>query len=46
VRDYTQAALAGDMDRATEISRSINPLRALRARRKRIMTKPKGENEL
>ena len=32
VRDYTRAALAGDMNRAAEISRTLNPLRALHAK--------------
>ena len=32
VRDYTQAALAGDMNRAAEICRSVNPVRALDAK--------------
>ena len=32
VHDYTQAALAGDMNRATEISRTLNPLRAVQAK--------------
>jgi len=32
VRDYTQAALAGDTKRATEISRSLNALRAVHAK--------------
>lgn len=32
VRDYTQAALAGDMNRATEIARSLNALRAVHAK--------------
>ncbi|MDB5921244.1 MAG: dihydrodipicolinate synthase family protein [Betaproteobacteria bacterium] len=32
VRDYTQAALAGDMKRATDISRSLNALRAVHAK--------------
>ncbi|MEA3156111.1 MAG: 4-hydroxy-tetrahydrodipicolinate synthase [Betaproteobacteria bacterium] len=32
VRDYTQAALAGDLKRATEISRSLNALRAVHAK--------------
>ena len=32
VRDYTQAALAGDMNRATEIARSLNSLRAVHAK--------------
>ena len=32
VRDYTQAALAGELKRATEISRSLNALRAVHAK--------------
>jgi 4-hydroxy-tetrahydrodipicolinate synthase len=32
VRDYTQAALAGDLNKATEISRSLNDLRAVLAK--------------
>ncbi len=32
VRDYTRAALAGDMNRATEISRALNSLRAVHAK--------------
>jgi 4-hydroxy-tetrahydrodipicolinate synthase len=32
VNDYTQAALAGDMNKATEICRSLNPLRAVLAK--------------
>src|SRR4029079_1383817 len=32
VRDYTRAALAGDMKRATEICRTLNPLRAVHAK--------------
>ena len=32
VRDYTQAALAGDMKRATEIAKSLNQLRAVHAK--------------
>lgn len=32
IRDYTQAAMAGDLKKAAEISRSLNPLRALHAK--------------
>ncbi|HSQ05070.1 MAG TPA: hypothetical protein VLN59_13585, partial [Burkholderiales bacterium] len=32
VRDYTQAALAGDMNRATDIAAGVNALRALHAK--------------
>jgi 4-hydroxy-tetrahydrodipicolinate synthase len=32
VRDYTRAALAGDMNRASELARSLNPLRAVHAK--------------
>ena len=32
VHDYTQAALAGDMNTATEICRALNPLRAVHAK--------------
>ena len=32
LNDYTQAALAGDMNRATEIAHELNPLRALHAK--------------
>jgi 4-hydroxy-tetrahydrodipicolinate synthase len=32
VHDYTEAAIAGDMNRATRIAREINPLRALHAK--------------
>jgi 4-hydroxy-tetrahydrodipicolinate synthase len=32
VHEYTRAALAGDMNRAVEISRAVNPLRALHAK--------------
>ncbi|MBI1990392.1 MAG: dihydrodipicolinate synthase family protein [Betaproteobacteria bacterium] len=32
IRDYTRAALAGDMNRAVEVARSLNPLRALHAK--------------
>lgn len=32
VHDYTQAAIAGDMKRASEICRSLNPLRAVHAK--------------
>jgi len=32
VNDYYRAALAGDMDRATEICRSLNPLRSVLAK--------------
>ena len=32
VRDYTQAALAGDMNRATKIASSLNALRAVHAK--------------
>jgi 4-hydroxy-tetrahydrodipicolinate synthase len=32
IRDYTQAALAGDMKRAVEIARSLNAIRAVLAR--------------
>jgi 4-hydroxy-tetrahydrodipicolinate synthase len=32
IREYTQAAMAGDLKKAAEISRSLNPLRALHAK--------------
>jgi 4-hydroxy-tetrahydrodipicolinate synthase len=32
VNDYTEAALAGDMNKATEICRSLNPLRSALAK--------------
>jgi 4-hydroxy-tetrahydrodipicolinate synthase len=32
VRDYTRAALDGDMNRASQIARAVNPLRALHAK--------------
>jgi 4-hydroxy-tetrahydrodipicolinate synthase len=32
IRDYTQAALAGDLKKAVEISASLNPLRVLHAK--------------